>query len=396
MDLRDSPDEAAFRARLREWLAANAPAHWDQPGAERLEGAERLAFLREWSARLYAAGFVGLTWPSEYGGYDAPLSHHLIFLEEMGRSVAPEHVTPIGLGMAGPTILSHGTEAQKARYLRPILTGEEIWCQGFSEPEAGSDLASLRTRAELDGDHYVVTGQKVWSSFAHEADFCILLARSDPAAPRHSGLTYLIVPMRAPGVEVRPLRQITGDAEFNEIFLEGVRVPVENVIGRPGEGWNVAITTLMYERANLAVMLTVRLEIALSRLVDLARTTRRRGRRAADDPLVRDRIAELWTVLQALRFTNYRALSTLMSTGMPGPEGSIVKLVWADANQRLTKLALEIEGPSAMLSGGEHAVQDGLWQRLQLRSRGNSIEGGTSEILRQIVAERILALPRSR
>lgn len=396
MDLRDSPDEAAFRARLREWLAANAPAHWDQPGAERLEGAERLAFLREWSARLYAAGFVGLTWPSQYGGYDAPLSHHLIFLEEMGRSGAPEHVTPIGLGMAGPTILSHGTEAQKARYLRPILTGEEIWCQGFSEPEAGSDLASLRTRAELDGDHYVVTGQKVWSSFAHEADFCILLARSDPAAPRHSGLTYLIVPMRAPGVEVRPLRQITGDAEFNEIFLDGVRVPVENVIGRPGEGWSVAITTLMYERANLAVMLTVRLEIALSRLVDLARTTRRRGRRAADDPLVRDRIAELWTVLQALRFTNYRALSTLMSTGMPGPEGSIVKLVWADANQRLTKLALEIEGPSAMLSGGEHAVQDGLWQRLQLRSRGNSIEGGTSEILRQIVAERILALPRSR
>ncbi len=260
----------------------------------------------------------------------------------------------------------------------------------------GSDLAALSTRAVPDGDDYIITGQKVWSSFAHYSDFCILLARTDPSAEKHRGLTYFILPMGAPGVEVRPLRQITGEAEFNEIFMDGVRVPAANVVGRPGDGWNVAITTLMHERANLAVMLTVRLEVALGRLIDLARRTRRNGRRAADDPLVRDRVAHLWSELQAIRLTNYRALSTMLATGMPGPEGSIVKIAWADTNQALTKLALEIEGPHALLSGGEHAVEDGLWQRLQLRSRGNSIEGGTSEILRGIVAERILALPKSR
>ncbi|MBI2236930.1 MAG: acyl-CoA dehydrogenase family protein, partial [Actinobacteria bacterium] len=367
-----------------------------RPGFKEPEGDERLSFFKDWSRRLYDAGFIGLTWPEEYGGHDAPLTHHVIFLEEMGRSGAPEHVGPIGLGMAGPTILAHGTEEQKRRYLPPLLTGDEVWCQGFSEPGAGSDLAALSTRAELRGDEYVITGQKVWSSFAHFVDFCILLARSDPTGTKHQGLTYFVLPMRAEGVEVRPLRQITGEAEFNEIFLDAVRVPAENVVGAPGQGWNVAITTLMHERANLAVMLTVRLEVVLSQLMDLARTTRRDGRRAADDPLVRDRIAELWTELQALRLTNYRALSTMLATGFPGPEGSTVKIVWAETNQRLTKLALEIEGPYAMLSGGEHAVQDGLWQRLQLRSRGNSIEGGTSEILRGIIAERILSLPKSR
>jgi len=396
VDLRDTPDEAEFRARLRTWLAENIPEGWGRPGFKEPEGAARVAFYKDWSRRLYEAGFIGLTWPKEYGGRGEPLGHQVIFLEEMGRSGAPEHVTPIGLGMAGPTILAHGTEEQKARYLKPILTGQEVWCQGFSEPDAGSDLAALSTRAEPVGDEYAITGQKVWSSFAHEADFCILLARTDPSAERHRGLTYFILPMHTPGVEVRPLRQITGEAEFNEIFLDGARVPAANVLGRPGEGWNVAITTLMHERANLAVMLTVRLEVTLGRLIDLARSTWREGRRAADDPLVRDRIAKLWTELQALRFTNYRALSGMLATGMPGPEGSIVKIAWAETNQRLTRLALEIEGPYAMLSGGPHAVQDGLWQRLQLRSRGNSIEGGTSEILRGIIAERILSLPKSR
>ncbi len=397
MDLRDTPDEAAFRERLRAWLAEHIPEGWGTPRYREPEGAERLTFYRDWSRRLYEAGFIGLTVPRRYGGYEASLTHQVIFLEEMGRSGAPEHIGPIGIGMAGPTILACGTEEQKERYLPPLLRGDEVWCQGFSEPGAGSDLAALSTRAELDGDGYVITGQKVWSSFAHFADFCILLARTDTSAERkHSGLTYFILPMHAGGVKVRPLRQITGDAEFNEIFLDAVRVPPENVVGQAGDGWNVAITTLMHERANLAVMLTVRLEVALAQLIDLARTTRRNGRRAADDPLVRARIAELWTDVQALRFTNYRALSTMLATGMPGPEGSTVKIVWAETNQRLTKLALEIEGPLAVLSGGPHAVRDGMWQRLQLRSRGNSIEGGTSEILRGIIAERILALPRSR
>ena len=302
----------------------------------------------------------------------------------------------IGLGMAGPTIIAHGTEEQRQRDLERILTAEDIWCQGFSEPGAGSDLASLSTRAVRDGDHYVVSGQKVWSSFAHIAEYCILLARTDPSAEKHHGLTYFILDMKAEGVEVRPLRQITGDAEFNEIFLTDVRVPAENVLGGEGNGWAVAITTLMNERLSLGIALTVRLEVALRRLLKLARDTKRDGGRAADDPLVRDRIALLWAEFQALRFTNYRAYSSFMATGVPGPEGSTAKLVWSETNQRLTKLALEIEGPYAMLSGGEHSVLDGTWQRLQLRSRGNSIEGGTSEILRNIVAERVLGLPKGR
>ncbi len=396
MDVRDSPSEAAFRARVRSWLADNLPRGWGSRDFVEPSGAERLAFLKDWSRRMYEAGLIGLTWPKAYGGFEAAPTHQAILMEELGRAGAPDHATPIGLGMAGPAILAHGTEEQRRRYLPKILTGEEIWCQGFSEPEAGSDLASLQTRAERDGDDYVITGQKVWSSFAYEADQCILLARSEPGAERHAGLTYFIVPMHADGVRVRPLRQITGEAEFNEIFLDGVRVPAANVVGEPGDGWAVAVTTLMHERANLAVMLTVRLDDALNKVVALARGTWRAGRREADDPLIRDRIAELWTDVQALRFTNARAMSTLMNAGMPGPEGSIVKVVWAEANQRLTKLALDIEGAGAMLSGGEHAVANGRWQRLQLRSRGNSIEGGTSEILRDVIAERILGLPKSR
>jgi alkylation response protein AidB-like acyl-CoA dehydrogenase len=396
VDFRDSPDEAAFRERVRSWLAENAPQGWGEPGYPEPGGDERVAFYREWSRRIYEAGFVGIIWPREYGGQSGPITHQVIVLEEFARAGAPEHITPIGLGMAGPTILTHGTEEQKARYLKPMLTGEEVWCQGFSEPGAGSDLAALSTRAELDGDHYVITGQKVWSSFAHFADFCILLARSEFSGPKHQGLTYFILDMKAPGVEVRPLRQITGEAEFNEIFLDGVRVPTENVLGPPGQGWAVAITTLMNERANIGILLTVQLEVSLRRLIALARSTSRDGTAAADDPMVRDRIAELWSEFQALRFTNYRALSAFLATGMPGPEGSTAKLVWSETNQRLTKLALEIEGPYAMLSGGEHAVADGFWQRRQLRSRGNSIEGGTSEILRNIIAERVLSLPKSR
>jgi alkylation response protein AidB-like acyl-CoA dehydrogenase len=396
VDFRDTPDEAAFRDGLRGWLDANIPEGWGTPGHPEPEGEERLAFYKDWSRRLYKAGFVGLTWPKAYGGYEQPISHQVIALEEFARSEAPEHANVIGLGMAGPTILAHGTEQQRDRYLKRILTAEDIWCQGFSEPGAGSDLASLTTRAIRDGDHYIVNGQKVWSSFAHVADHCILVTRTDPDAPKHQGLTYVALDMHSEGVEVRPLRQITGDSEFNEIFLTDVRIPVTDALGAEGQGWQVAITTLMNERASLGVALTVRLEVALRHLVELARSTKRNGGAAADDPLVRDRVATLWTKLQALRFTNYRAYSRFLATGMPGPEGSIAKLVWSETNQSLTKLALEIEGPYAALAGGEHSVEDGRWQHLQLRSRGNTIEGGTSEILRNIIAERVLQLPKGR
>jgi len=291
----------------------------------------------------------------------------------------------IGLGMAGPTIIAHGTEQQKSRYLAKILSADEIWCQGFSEPGAGSDLASVRTRADLRDGNFVLNGQKVWSSFAHLADWCILLARSDPESELHAGLTYLIVDMHAPGVEVRPLRQITGEAEFNEIFFTDVEVPSENVLGEIGDGWAVAMTTLLHERGTLGFALTGALDVAVRKLIALARN------RGVDDPGLLDRVAREWIELQALKLTNYRALSQLMQTGIPGPEGSVAKLHWSESNQRLTKLALEILGPEAQV-----VDSDGAWQYQQLRSRGNTIEAGTSEILRNIIAERVLGLPRGR
>jgi alkylation response protein AidB-like acyl-CoA dehydrogenase len=398
MDFRDTPEEASFRRSVREWLAANLPEGWGTPDyREPGDGKALVAFYKDWSHKLYDAGYVGLTWPKEYGGHEAPPTHQAIILEEMARADAPDHIGLIGIGMAGPTILAHGTVDQRQRFLQNILTGEEVWCQGFSEPNSGSDLASLQTRAVAEGDDFVVTGQKVWSSFAHIADWCILVARTDGSGNKHEGLTYFLMDMHAPGVQTRPLRQITGDSEFNEIFMDEVRIPSHLVVGQVGQGWQVAITTLMNERANIGFALLARLDMHYRKLIALAKSTPRNGSVAADDPLVRDRLADLWTDVQAFRFTIYRAFSALLKTGMPGPEGSVAKLFWSDTAQRLTKYALEIEGTYALLgAGSDRAVENGRWQRLQLRSRGNSIEGGTSEILRNIIAERVLGLPKSR
>jgi alkylation response protein AidB-like acyl-CoA dehydrogenase len=381
VNLRDTPEEAQFRADLRAWIGANLPD--DKKGSR--GGAQRFddPFMREWSRKLYEAGYAGLTWPKEFGGAGAPYSFQAIFYEEMAAAQAPGHMGVIGLGMAGPTIIAHGTDEQKSRYLQPLLAAEEIWCQGFSEPDAGSDLAAARTRAERKGDVYVVNGQKVWSSFAHIADFCILVTQSDPDGQRYRNLTYLIVDMHAPGVEVRPLRQITGEAEFNEIFVNDVEVPVSNRLGEEGEGWQVAMTTLRHERGTLGFALTATFDGGVSRLLDVARE------RVNGDERLRERIAQEWIELQALRYTNYRALGTLTRTGIPGPEGSGVKLRWSEANQRMTKLAREV-------LGAEGILDDGWWHHQQLRSRGNTIEAGTSEVLRNIVAERVLGLPRSR
>ena len=389
MNFNDTPEEAAFRAELRAWLGDNLPKERPRRGRSQVDDA------RAWSRKLFDAGYAGLTWPKEFGGAGAPYTFQAIMLEEFARAEAPEHIGVIGLGMAGPTIIAHGTEEQKTAHLSKILSGEEVWCQGFSEPGSGSDLGSLRTRAERDGDHFVVNGQKVWSSFAHIADFCILLVRTDPAAPKHKGITYLLADMRAEGVEVRPLRQITGDPEFNEIFFNDVRVPVANVLGEVNGGWQVAMTTLLHERGTLGFALTARLEVALNKLVALAKSETRNGWTAAKDPMIRDAIARRWIELEALRLTNYRALTTLIRTGVPGPEGSVAKLHWSESNQRLTKLALEILGPQGALDGDD-APANGFWQYERLRSRGNTIEAGTSEILRNIIAERVLGLPRSR
>ncbi|MGH7698534.1 MAG: acyl-CoA dehydrogenase family protein, partial [Candidatus Dormibacteria bacterium] len=337
---------------------------------------------RSWSRALFEAGYAGLAWPREYGGQGAPPALEAILLEELARAGAPQHIGVIGLGMAGPTIIACGTAEQKRRYLAAILNADEIWCQGFSEPGAGSDLASLRTRAEQHGDTFVVNGQKVWSSYAQVADWCILLARSDPQAPRHQGLTYLLLDMHAPGVEVRPLRQLTGDSDFNEIFLSDVEVPVTQVVGEVGQGWQVAMTTLAHERATLGFALTGALEVALREVLRLAGE---RPRRASG---LEDGLAREWIVMQALKLTAHRHLAESARRGGPGPEGSLIKLAWSEANQRVTKLARELEG--------DLPLDDRHWHYLQLRSRANSIEAGTSEVLRNIIAERVLDLPRSR
>jgi alkylation response protein AidB-like acyl-CoA dehydrogenase len=293
----------------------------------------------------------------------------------------------LGLVMGGPVVITHGNEAQKERYLEPILSGEEIWCQGFSEPESGSDLASLKTRAvksDTNGGGWKVTGQKVWTTYAHEAKWCMLLARSDQDAPKHKGITYFLLDMDQPGVEVRPLRQITGEAEFNEIFLEEAEIPDENVVGDVGGGWQVAITTLMFERAGLGAAAVMGLKRTME---DLLAVVQERG--LDEDPLVRQRIAQLQIGIEAMRLGALRGLTQTMKTGIPGPEGSLSKWQWADYNQGLTELGNEVLGPEGMRVGTD-------WSYRFLRARANSIEGGTTEVLKNIVAERVLGLPKAR
>jgi len=401
MDFNDSPEEARFRQELRSWLQDNLPRGWvdgevDYPAHRE----ERYEFQREWQSKLASAGWIGLSWPKEFGGRSATPFEQVIYLEEMSRVRAPEPLGVIGLNMAGPTIIVHGTKEQMSRYLSKVLSGEEIWCQGFSEPDAGSDLAAAKTRAERDGDVFIVTGQKIWSSYAHIADFCLLVVRTDAASEKHAGLSYLLVDMRSPGVQVRPIVQITGDPEFNEIFFDEVAVPAANMLGEEGDGWRVAMTTLMHERGTLGIALQVRAKAIFDDLVQLAAKVSvdaLGGARAIDDPVVRDKLALFEVEIEAMRLTGYRSISGYAKTGVPGPEGSILKLHWSELNQRMTQFAWELLGGLSQVdAGSEYSVDAGKWQYEFLRSRGNTIEAGTSEILRNIVAERVLGLPRSR
>ena len=393
MDLTLSPSEEQFRDEFRAWLEDNHPG--PEPQGEGFDAV--IEFRREWQRKLHDAGWAGISWPAEYGGRGATLIEQAIFSQEMARADAPPPVNILGLAMGGPVVIAHGTDEQKQRYLEPILSAEEIWCQGFSEPESGSDLASLKTKAAKDGDEWVVTGQKVWTTLAQFAKWCMLVARTDPDAPKHQGLTYFLLDMEQEGVQVRPLVQITGEGEFNEIFFEEARIPDENVIGGVGNGWQVAITTLMNERAGLAFASVVAIQKALRNLAELASETRLNGHTAAEDGYYRQRIAQLYIEAETMRLNAYRGLTKTMETGVPGPEGSLGKWQWADINQAITELALDIEGPYAALDrGAEHAVDGGAWQYLYLRSRANSIEGGTTDILRNIIAERVLGLPKLR
>jgi alkylation response protein AidB-like acyl-CoA dehydrogenase len=378
VDLTLSPQEESFRDELRSWLADNHPGH--EPSGD--EAA--FEFRRSWQRKLDEASYAGLSWPEEYGGRGATLIEQAIFNEEVVRARAPMPANVLGLIMGGPVVIAHGSEEQKERFLKPILTAEEIWCQGFSEPESGSDLASLKTKAVKDNGEWVVTGQKVWTTFAHEAKWCMLVARTDQDAPKHKGLTYFIMDMEQDAVQVRPLRQITGEAEFNELFIEEARIPDENVVGGVGNGWMVAITTLMHERAGIGFSSAVGLKIALGELMDLVRE-----KGLAEDDVTRQRIAQLYIEAEVTRLTASRGLTQQMKTGIPGPEGSLVKWQWSDTNQAMTELATEVRGP-------EGPVIDEDWTYRFLRARANSIEGGTTEILRNIVAERVIGLPRMR
>jgi alkylation response protein AidB-like acyl-CoA dehydrogenase len=389
MDLSFSERETAFRDELRAWFAANDPGpepHGDTQPTSSAGTRERrhYAWRRDFQRRLYEGGWAAPHWPVEYGGRGATLTESAIFFEELGRARAPLPANVLGLLLGGPTLMTWGTEEQKDRFLGPILSAEEIWCQGFSEPEAGSDLAALKTRATRDGDGWSVTGQKVWTSAAQHAKWCMLVARTDTDAPKHKGLTYFLMDMEQPAVQVRPLRQITGESEFNELFLDGARVPDENVVGGAGNGWKVALTTLMNERAGLAFFLQVKLRQLLDDLIDEAAS-----RGLLEDDLVADRVGALQVKTEVLRLTAYRGLTAIEQYGQPGPEGSLTKWMWSETNQQLVQLAAELLGDEALESGTR-------WSYELLRARGNTIEGGTTEILKNIVAERVLGLPKGR
>jgi alkylation response protein AidB-like acyl-CoA dehydrogenase len=397
MDFTLSPEQKSFRDEVRGWLEKNLQEDWVarvRQGSD-VPRPEAYALLRDWQRRLYDAGFVGLTWPKEYGGRGLSFMEEMILHEEMALHRAPPVLNILAIGMAGPTIVAYGTEEQKKRYPPKMLSCEEVWCQGYSEPNSGSDLASLQTRAVKDGEHYVLNGQKVWTSLAHVADWMMLLARTDVQAPKHKGITYFLLDMHSPGITIKPLKQITGDAEFNEVYFDNVRIHESQILGGLNNGWAVGMTTLMYERLALGFGLQVRLRIALDGLVDLARGTTRNGVPATQDPTIRQKLAQLWIDTEVFKYTGARAITKLLKGELPGPEASTGKMMWVEGHQRLQELAMEIQGPYSQLTkGSAWAVAEGLWQHSFLRSRANSIEGGTTEIQKNIIGERVLGLPK--
>ncbi len=396
MDFSFSEEEELFRKRVRDFLKSNLPAGWGRPGFKLPEGTSNLQVHRDWQRRLYQAGFVGMAWPKEYGGQGASQIEQAILNEELARVRAPAMLNLTGVTLVGPTLIAHGTEEQKNRFLARILSCEEIWCQLFSEPNAGSDLASLKTRAELDGDEFVVNGQKIWSTGAQHSDWGILLARTDPAAPKHRGISYLLLDMKSPGITAKPLRQMSGGADFCEVFFDNVRVPRGNLVGTMNDGWRATTTTLSNERGTTGFAMMVKFHRAFDELVELARTTQRHGRPAVEDPAIRDLIAHFYIEIEKLKYTAYRAFSRILKGGSPGPEGSIMKLHWSEFHQRMQELALELQGPgSQLIRESPYAIHEGLWQFTFLWSRSDTIYAGTSEIQRNIIAQRVLGLPKS-
>jgi alkylation response protein AidB-like acyl-CoA dehydrogenase len=391
MDLDLSQSQQAFRDEIRAWLADNVPAEPLAP----ISTQEGFTQHRAWEKRLFEAGYAAIQWPSAYGGRDADMLATAIFQEEYARAEAPARINTLGLGLAGPTLIQYGSEEQKRRWLPGILSCEDIWCQGFSEPEAGSDLAALRTSAVREGDEYVVNGQKIWTSLGRFADWMFALVRTDRGAPKHKGISFLMIDMHSPGIEVRPIVQINGDAGFAEVFFTDVRVPVGNVVGQEHDGWRVAMTTLGFERGT-GLGAHVRFSRDLRELVALVKALG-----LQDDPLVRDRVAGLYVETEVFKHNVYRTLTRLSKGSPVGPEASLNKLYWSEMEARIFDTGMELAGPlaeltpKASLTGplGE-AVDWDRWQHQYWYSRGAKIYAGTSEIQRNIIAERVLGLPK--
>jgi alkylation response protein AidB-like acyl-CoA dehydrogenase len=390
MDLHATPEQQAFRAELRGWLEANLPWEYGKGLPPRFDDlAEEVAFLRSWQGKLAAGRWVGVAWPEAYGGRGAGPVEHFTVQEELARARAPEMVGRIGINLAGPTLLAHATDEQKARWLPRILSAEELWCQLFSEPGAGSDLASVATRATPVEGGWRLNGQKVWTSYAQFADWGICLARTEPDAPKHKGISYLVVDMHDPGVDVRPLMQLTGDAEFNEVFFSDAFVPDDCLIGPRGEGWRVANSTLSHERGTNPRQLVIHIQL----LEELLRLAKERG--GFDDIRLRQRLAEVYVEVRLFQLHNWRSVSRLARGLEPGPEGSSLKLYWSEMSKRLHDAGMAVLGPAAPLwKGADDNPGEGRWQRSWLYYQGASIWAGTNEIQRNIVGERVLGLPR--
>jgi alkylation response protein AidB-like acyl-CoA dehydrogenase len=393
MDFNFSEIDEAFRKEFRSWLEANLPNDHrksDFPieffaDEEGEQWQKRVA----WHKQMHSGGWVAIHYPKEYGGRGASLTQQLIYDEELARAGAPSLVNAQGIALVGPTLMHWGTEDQRQRHLPKMLSAEEIWCQGYSEPGSGSDLASLQTRAVEDGDYFVVNGQKVWTSDAHHADWCFLLVRTDPDAPKHKGITYLLVDMHSPGVTVRPLVQMTGDRGFNEVFFEDVRVPKKNIVGERNNGWLVALTSLMFERRARDMTEIVR------QLASLARTVRRNGATAWDDRSVRQQIVRFACEAWGIKYIGLRQLTRQLKGIPPGPESSIQKLAYSELNLRIQKFAMETLGPYSQIEyQTPFAIDDGKWLYRMLAARGMIIGAGTSEIQRQVIGERVLGLPK--
>ncbi len=401
MDLDYPPEVEPFRAEIRQWLADNLPPGWGTPGLA-MTKQERRAFNRQWTAKLFAGGWICASWPKEYGGKGLSLMESVVLNEEFARAEAPLRADFFGDTLVGPTILQWGTEEQKQQFIPGILGGTISWCQGFSEPDAGSDLASLKTRAELDGDEWAINGQKVWTTQAQFADYIFLLARTDPEAPQHAGISYLLVPMKQEGVEVRPIEQVDGSADFNEVFFTGARCPRANVIGGENNGWKVAMTTLGFERGSSATTGHRRFQRELDQIIGEAK---KNGQ--ASDPLFRQRLAEAWTKVKIMQINGYRSLTdALNATHHAAAVGACNKMFWSEYHQAAMELALDILGLDAqILTGSPEDNEDRLrrgrddypvsdLQAAFFFSRSETIWGGTAEIQRNIVGERVLGLPK--